>query len=116
MSTIFPYNFDQRENVAKFFGLSLSTIIVGLLLGGIIDSCIRKLQKDGEWKDRKYGKAVNYFLLQSSINIILLIALTRSTALFLPWFQLSVSGALFAVVLFIAQRNLADNALRITNF
>jgi hypothetical protein len=33
-----------------------------------------------------------------------------------PWLQLSISGALFSVLLFVSQRNLVDNALRLTKF
>jgi len=110
------YNFDHKENLLLFFSISLGTVIGGLLLGGILDTGIRKLQNDKEWQDRKFSKAFSYFVLQSSINIVLLMTLTKNLSYFLPWFQLSVSGALFAVLLFASQRNLTDNALRITNF
>lgn len=110
------WNFDHKEKSVYFFGICFATVVFGLVLGGSVDSLVRKIQDDGEWKERKYGKALNYFLLQASINILLLLMFTKSTIYFIPWFQLSVSGALFAVLLFTAQKNLADNALRITNF
>ena len=116
MTELTKYNFDHKEHTVEFFAVSFFTVVVGLSLGGIVDAATRKLQKDGEYSQRKYGKALGYFVLQSSINILLLIFLTKSTIYFLPWFQLSVSGALFAVLLFVGQRNLTDNALRLTNF
>lgn len=109
-------NFDHKESIPKFFAIALGTIVLGLVLGGVIDALTRKLQKDGEWQARKYSRALQYFLLQASLNIALLIALAKSSRYFVPWFQLSVSGALFAVLLFSSQRNLLDNALRVTNF
>jgi hypothetical protein len=110
------YNFDHRELSLKFFAIALCTVIGGLILGGIIDSVTRKLQNDGEWNKRQYLKSMRYFIFQASFNILILLLFTKSTVYFIPWFQLSVSGALFAVLLFAAQRNLTDNALRLTNF
>lgn len=110
------YNFDHKELSIEFYSISLITVLLGLILGGVLDASVRKLQKDGEWKERKYAKAFSFFLLQSSINILVLLTFTKSTKYFVPWLQLSVSGALFSVLLFASQRNLADNALRITNF
>jgi hypothetical protein len=110
------YDFDHKKYSLHFFLIALITVIAGLVLGGIIDASVRKLQKEGEWERRKWTNAFGYFLLQASINIVILMTLTKTTTYFLQWFQLSVSGALFAVLLFTAQKNLADNALRITNF
>jgi hypothetical protein len=110
------YNFDHTEFSIKFFSISLFTVLIGLILGGIIDASVRKLQKDGEWRERKYGKAFSFFVLQSSINIIILLMFTKSSKYFVPFLQLSISGALFSVLLFASQKNLADNALRVTNF
>jgi hypothetical protein len=110
------WNFDRKDQTVLFFSISMATVCIGLILGGVIDATVRKIQGEKEWKERKYLNALSFFLLQASINIIILILLTKTTVYFLPWFQLSVSGALFAVLLFIAQRNLVDNSLRITNF
>ena len=110
------WNFDHKENTAKFFVIALSTVVFGLVFGGVIDASVRKAQGDGDWKTRKWARSLQYFLIQASINILVLITFTKSTIYFVPWFQLSVSGALFAVLLFASQRNLTDNALRITNF
>ena len=117
MNSVQELNFDHKENIYKFFIIALGTVILGLSIGGLLDSLIRKLQKGEEdWKERKYARALTFFLLQASLNITILIAFSRSTELFIPWFQLSVSGALFSVLLFASQRNLVDNVLRLTNF
>lgn len=110
------YNFDHKELSIEFFCICLATVIFGLILGGIVDTGVRKLQKDGEWKERKYFKTLSYFLLQSSINILILLLFTKSFKYFITWLQLSVSGALFSVLVFTSQRNLVDNVLRLTNF
>jgi len=111
------YNFDHKELSIEFFSISLSTVLLGLILGGVIDASVRKLQNDdGEWRNRKYKRALFFFLFQSSLNILVLLCLTKSSTYFVPWLQLSVSGALFSVLLFTSQRNLVDNSLRLTNF
>jgi hypothetical protein len=110
-------NFDREESVFLFFGISIASVTVGLALGGFIDATVRKFQKDDDdWKNRKFNKALGFFLVQASLNILLLISLTRLNKNFVSWLQLTVSGALFAVLLFTAQRNLVDNVLRLTNF
>lgn len=117
MNSVTELNFDHKENIYKFFLISLLTVITGLSIGGLLDSFVRKMQKgEDDWKQRRYRKALGFFLLQASLNIAILISFTRSTELFIPWFQLSVSGALFSVLLFASQRNLVDNVLRLTNF
>ena len=110
------FDFDHKEDIVKFFKICLLTVLGGLLLGGFIDASVRKLQKDEEWENRKFIKAAAYFLLQSSINIAVLLILAKTFSNFVSWLQLSVSGALFSVLLFAGQRNLFDNALKITNF
>lgn len=110
--------FDHSGNSAAFAGLTLGSIAAGLLAGGVVDALTRRLQSepdDATWQQRKYGRATAFFLVQCLFNIALLLALVRIFPRFTHWFQLSISGALFAVVLFSVQRNLADNALRITS-
>lgn len=109
-------NFDHKENTVKFFRTCLVTVLGGLLLGGFIDAVVRKLQNDKEWEERMLSKAAFYFFLQSSLNITVLLILAKTFPDFVSWLQLSVSGALFSVLLFAGQRNLFDNALKVTNF
>jgi hypothetical protein len=109
-------NFDHKESIVKFFCICFLTVLAGLTIGGFIDAAIRKLQKDGEWETRKYSKALTYFFLQSLLNIAVLLTLAKTFPHFVSWLQLSVSGALFSVLLFAGQRNLFDNALKVTNF
>ena len=110
-------NFDHQESVVLFFGISIASVTIGLALGGFIDATVRKFQKDDDdWKKRKLSKALGFFLVQASLNIAILISLTRLSKSFVPWLQLTVSGALFAVLLFTSQRNLVDNVLKLTNF
>jgi hypothetical protein len=114
MNKEWKINFDHKEHLGAFFMLAFSSVVFGLLLGGVIDTSFRKVQNDES--EKTYGRSVAYFALQASVNILVLMTLTKSTIYFLPWLQLSVSGALFAVLLFTSQRNLVDNANRITDF
>jgi hypothetical protein len=110
-------NFDHKENTLYFFGICFFSVAIGLSLGGLVDALVRKNQNDDEnYKNRDFSRSFLFFVLQASLNIIILILLTNSSKFFVPWLQLSVSGALFAVLLFTSQRNLVDNVLRITNF
>lgn len=109
-------NFDHQESVVGFYGICLASVSAGLLLGGFVDSIVRKIQKDDDrWQNRKLNRAVEFFLFQATLNIFLLFTLTRLHKDFVPWLQLTVSGALFAVLLFTAQRNMVDNVLKITD-
>jgi hypothetical protein len=110
-------NFDRRENSLVFFSLCFVSVTAGLLVGGVLDSIVRKVQRDtDDWRDRQVGRAAAFFGLQVVLNILLLLVLTKTNDQFVRWLQLSVAGALFAVLLFAAQRNLANNVLRLTNF
>lgn len=109
-------NFDHKDRAVDFFAISLGAVAGGLFLGAVVDAAVRKLQRDGDWKERHLGKSAAYFVLQCSLNITILLLLTRFISSFHAWLQLSLAGALFSVLLFTAQRNLVDNALRLTNF
>ena len=110
-------NFDHKENTLLFVSICLASVVVGLLVGGAIDAAVRKVQQDDEdWRQRTWMRAAVFFAMQVKINIALLLVLTKSTNLFVPWLQLSVAGALFAVLLFAGQRNMTSNVLRLTNF
>ena len=112
-------NYDTPENPLFFFCKVFIGVVGGLVLGSIIDWIFRTLQKEDNinWKTRNLSKSIFYFLLQISLNIIILLFLCIIFPIrFIEWLQLTVSGALFAVLLFLVQRNLVDNTLRITAF
>lgn len=111
-------NYDTPDNPLLFFCKVFIGVVGGLVLGSIIDWVFRTLQKDNiDWKTRSLFKSILYFILQISLNIIILLFLCIIFPVqFIEWLQLTVSGALFAVLLFLAQRNLVDNTLRITAF
>lgn len=111
-------HFDSANNPSKFFVTAFAAVAGGLLLGGALDTCIRKLEGDDSslpYLQRKYGKSAAFFALQAALNIFVFVAILRVYPRFTEWFQLSISGALFAVVLFAVQTNLVNNALKITN-
>jgi hypothetical protein len=110
-------NFDHSKNSVLFFSICLLSVTVGLSLGGFVDAIIRKWQHDDDdWRQRRYIRSLGFFFAQATLNIALLLAFVKSTQSFVPWLQLSVSGALFSVLLFTSQRNLVDNVLNLTNF
>jgi hypothetical protein len=109
--------YDRSENAGLFCFLALSSIFGGLFLGSLVDTIVRKIQNDSDpWNDRQKSKAFRYFLLQGVINVGLFLACTRLIPNFVSWLQLSVDGALFAVVLFASQRNWIENVNSITNW
>lgn len=114
--SLLPFDFDHKEIPLAFFAINLAAVSAGLVLGATVDTCFRKLQKDGAWQERRASRAAAFFVLQSTANILFFFILVRCLTFFLPWLQLSMSGALFSVLFFSSQRNLIDNALRITNF
>jgi hypothetical protein len=108
--------FDRTENAYYFFPLVFSSIIIALFGGSIIDTTVRKLQNDdNDFKTRSKFKAFWFFMLQSFINVLVMLILVRSFTSFTTWLQLSISGAFFAVVFFVSQRNYTDNVNALTN-
>ena len=108
---------DYPENFYYFFASCFLSISVGLILGGLVNGTISKIQNDDDdWKLRTLSRSFLFLVLQSSLNIILISIIIRTNKHFVSWFQLTVSGALFSVLLFSAQKNLQDNVLRLTNF
>ena len=111
--------YDQATQPLIFlFKVSLG-VTGGLVLGSIVDTSCRKLQNDDitEWKQRNIYKSLLFFIVQIILNIALLLILCRIYPdKFIKWFQLTISGALFAVLLFAVQQNLIYNSLRISYF
>jgi uncharacterized BrkB/YihY/UPF0761 family membrane protein len=110
--------FDKSNNAYYFFTVTIGSIIVALLSGSIIDTTVRKIQNDttSDWTSRSRLKALLFFLLQTFINVFIFLCLVRCIKTFTKWLQLSISGALFAVVFFVSQRNWSENVNAITNF
>lgn len=111
-------NYDQSNKPFIFLFKVSFAVIGGLVLGSIIDTLCRKLQNDNiEWEQRSKYKSFLFFIIQIILNIIILLVLCNVYPNnFLKWFQLTISGALFAVLFFAVQQNLINNTLRITNF
>jgi hypothetical protein len=112
-------NYDQSDKPLVFFSKVSFGVIGGLVLGALIDTVCNKLQNDNsvEWRQRSIYKSILFFIIQIVLNIMILLFLCLVfPEQFIKWFQLTISGALFAVLLFAVQRNLIDNSLRITLF
>ena len=108
--------YDNPDRPFVFFLKVFAGVLGGLCLGSLIDSLCRTIQKDDlfDWRQRELTKAILYFMLQISINIIVLLLICTIFPLhFLEWLQLTISGSLFGAILFITQQNLVSNALRI---
>ena len=113
------FEYDQANKPFMFLFKVSFGVIGGLVLGSIIDSICRTLQNEDnlQWKQRSIYKSFLFFIIQIILNIsILLILCQVYPTKFLKWFQLTISGALFAVLLFAVQQNLINNSLRITYF
>ena len=109
-------DYDNPNRPFVFFIKVFIGVLGGLCLGSLSDSLCRALQKDdpSDWRQRPYVKSLLYFLFQIALNIIVLLIICMIFPLtFLEWLQLTISGSLFAAILFIAQHNLVNNALRI---
>jgi hypothetical protein len=109
-------DYDNPNRPTVFFFKVFAGVLGGLCLGSLIDSLSRALQKDdpSDWRQRPFVKALLFFLIQIALNIIVLLIICMIFPLtFLEWLQLTISGSLFAAILFITQQNLVNNALRI---
>ena len=111
-------NYDQADYPFIFLCKVSIGVTGGLVLGSLIDTITRKVQNDTmEWKQRSLQKSLLFFIIQVVLNILVLLVLCNLyPTKFIKWFQLTVSGALFAVLLFAVQQNLINNSLRITMF
>lgn len=108
--------FDKSDNAYYFFALTLGSVALALLGGSLVDTLVRKVQNDNaDFKERSKLKALGFFVIQSFINVFIFLILIRCIPSFTQWLQLSISGALFAVVFFISQKNLTDNVNALTN-
>jgi hypothetical protein len=109
-------DYDNPSRPTVFFFKVFAGVLGGLCLGSLIDSLCRALQKDdpSDWRQRSFVKSLLFFFIQIALNIIVLLIICWIFPLtFLEWLQLTISGSLFAAILFIAQHNLVNNALRI---
>ena len=109
-------NYDNTDHPYLFFLKVYSGVIGGLFIGSLIDSLCRKLQNDRKyhWRELDIKKSILFFILQITINIIILFILSSLFPLrFLEWLQMTISGSLFSTLLFITQQNLVNNTLRI---
>jgi hypothetical protein len=108
-------NYDNTDRPFIFFYKVCAGVLGGLCIGSLIDSLCRSLQKgEFDWRQRNIKTSIIYFMIQITINIIILLLLCMLFPLrFLEWLQLTISGSLFATILFITQQNLVNNSLRI---
>jgi hypothetical protein len=110
------FGYENPNQPFVFFIKVFSGVLGGLCLGSLIDSICRTIQKDDlfDWRHREFTKAILYFIIQISINILVLLVISFVFPLrFLQWLQLTISGSFFSSIFFITQQNLVSNALRI---
>ena len=108
--------YDKSDNAYSFFAVVFGSVGAALLAGSLIDTSVRKLQNESDdFKLRSKLKAFGYFSLQLFINVFIFLMLVRYIPNFTKWLQLSISGALFAAVFFISQKNWTENVNALTN-
>jgi hypothetical protein len=98
----------------RFFAYLAVASVLGLLVGAIIDNSINKMQGTATVERWHCG---GYFALQLSINIVLLYIINSLVPRgFIPWMLITLSGFLFALLLFTVQQTLSSNALCFAKF
>lgn len=114
----FAARINNPDKPAQFVGSIFVASLLGLGLGALLDAAFAKAQGDNppSYLDRDRSRAALFFVLQLLANIVILLAIIRAWPMFVPWFQLTLSGAIFAVLFFSVQNNLQTNVLRITAF
>jgi uncharacterized BrkB/YihY/UPF0761 family membrane protein len=116
MSSDELFGYENPNQPFVFFLKVFAGVLGGLCLGSLIDSLCRTIQKDDlfDWRNRELTKAILYFMIQITINILVLLVISFVFPLrFLQWLQLTISGSFFSSIFFITQQNLVSNALRI---
>lgn len=99
---------------AKFLAYLTVASVLGLLVGAIVDNSINKLQATNTIERWHCG---GFFALQLVINIVLLYAINALVPRgFIPWMLITLSGFLFALLLFTVQQTLSQNALCFVQF
>jgi membrane glycosyltransferase len=109
-------DFVRREQTdPKRFALHcLGASIVALLVGAAIDNGIAAAEKTVDGTLRSW--AALFFFAQLLINVLLLLIVCWVWKDFLFWIQLTISGLMFSVLVFVVQEQLSRNALVMTSF
>ena len=93
--------------------LSVASVL-GLLVGAIVDNSINKVQGTHTADRWQCG---GFFAVQLLINIVLLYIINALVPKgFIPWMLITLSGFLFALLLFTVQQTLSQNALCFVQF
>lgn len=103
----------ETENNVIFLRNCLVGSLIALVIGAVIDNSFAAALGKG---NSNRGWAILFFLTQLTVNIMLLFALCKYSRSFLYWIQITTSGLLFTVLLFLVQHTLAATALSATKF
>lgn len=93
----------------QLLSLLVLAAATGTTVGAALELLTRKVTgKTSEERTRMQCAAAA--ALQLGLNGLLLLCALKSSKLFTPWMQVTLSGFMFSVLLFVAQGSLGDNA------
>ena len=101
----------------KFSAVFVGAAVVALVLGAGLDTLIVKAQdssKDGDLPTRK--NCGTWFLAHVMLLAAIMWTAHSTMPRFLPWLQISLSGFMFNVLLFVSQKRLESNARCVVSF
>lgn len=108
---------DELEKSVTFFRNLMIGVIFGLLIGGLIDNITIKIQKAiYEDDDLNRFHLTLMILIQILLICLFFLVSIRIFQNFVPWIQLTMSGLMFSVTVFIGQENLVSNCTKLLRF
>lgn len=103
----------EQTSMWIFLRNNFIACFVALLVGSLVDNAFALA--DGPTRSGR-GWAALLFMAQLTINIGLLMMACWIAPWFLSWIQLSISGLLASVLLFLTQEHLVISVLKFTQF
>jgi len=93
----------------QLMGLLVLAATAGTALGVTVELFTRRIV--GKYtEERTRLQCAGSAALQLTLNGLLLLVALKCSKYFTPWMQVTLSGFMFSVLLFVAQRSLGDNA------
>jgi len=113
MPTLTPLSeisaWEASLSVPRLLALFVVAAGAGTVLGAAVELLTNRIS--GKYSEaRTRLQCARSALVQLSINGALLLVALRASRVLTPWMQITMSGFLFSVLLFVGQGSLGDNA------